>query len=246
LRLVAICAALVALLVLPVLGAEQPSPPPFPRPNPSAIEEQLESLSEELEAPEPLDIGPIDEAALAECERELQRFGAEFERLPDIADETDKGCGVGAPYNLSRAAPDVVLEPASQLTCETALALVRWVNDTVLPAANALGNDVRLVRIVHGSTYICRRRNNQTDGKISEHALGRAIDILSFGFEGHEPIPVVARAGDGNLAESFQRAARGGACLYFTTVLGPGSDAFHTDHLHLDILPRNRAYRLCQ
>ena len=132
------------------------------------------------------------------------------------------------------------------MTCATALAVTRWVNDTVLPAAEALDDDVRLVRIVHGSTYVCRRRNNQTGGKISEHALGRAIDILSFGFEGRNPIAVVARAGDGNLAESFQRAVRGGACLYFTTVLGPGSDAFHTDHLHLDVLSRKGGYRLCQ
>jgi len=244
LRLVA--PLLVALLVVPAFGAEEPLEPPFPRPNPSATDEKLESLSEQVDTPEPLELEPVDEAALAECEDKLRSLGAEFERLPAITDETDKGCGIGAPYNLSRVAPDVVLEPASQMTCETALALTRWVNDTLLPAVEVLGDNVRLTRIVHGSTYICRRRNNQTGGKISEHALGRAVDILSFGFDGRNPVAVIPRAGDGNLAESFQRAARGGACLYFTTVLGPGSDAFHNDHLHLDILSRNRGFRLCQ
>jgi hypothetical protein len=29
-------------------------------------------------------------------------------------------------------------------------------------------------------------------------------------------------------------------------VLGPGSDAFHDDHLHLDLAERRGGYRLCQ
>ena len=113
-QLGASCAALVGLLVLPAFGAEQPLEPPFPRPNPTATEEKLKSLGEQVDTPEPLELKPVDEAALAECERKLRSFGADFERLPAITGETDKGCGVGAPYNLSRVAPDVDLEPASR------------------------------------------------------------------------------------------------------------------------------------
>jgi len=35
-------------------------------------------------------------------------------------------------------------------------------------------------------------------------------------------------------AAAFQRALNAAACLYFTTVLSPGSDETHRDHMHLD------------
>jgi hypothetical protein len=90
------------------------------------------------------------------------------------------------------------------------------------------------------------RESEPGSAKISYHAFGTAIDVVSFEFEGRAPIAVSPRAGDGNLEESFQRAVRGGACSYFTTVLGPDTDALHGDHLHLDLAERNRGYRLCQ
>ena len=35
-------------------------------------------------------------------------------------------------------------------------------------------------------------------------------------------------------------SVRTAACGWFTTVLGPGSDAAHTDHLHVDIAPHEQ------
>jgi len=241
-------AAFVAFLVfaaMPSLGAGQVPSPPLPRPNPSAQTEQ-EGVAEPESHPfgEETEPEPADEEALAECEAELRKLGGTFERLPLI--DGEGACGMAAPYRLDAVGRGVRLEPASQVTCETALAFARWVNKVVVPASDVLGVDTRLSAVLHGSTYICRKRNNQAAGKISEHAFGTAIDILSFEFDGRDPITVVPRTGDGNLKESFQRAVRGGACLYFTTVLGPGSDEFHNNHLHLDILQRRRGYRLCQ
>ena len=34
---------------------------------------------------------------------------------------------------------------------------------------------------------------------------------------------------------AFLRDVHGGACQYFTTVLGPGADVFHYNHIHLDL-----------
>ena len=47
---------------------------------------------------------------------------------------------------------------------------------------------------------------------------------------------------------SYFRAVRTAACGWFTTVLGPGSDAFHVNNLHLDIELHgsNASYRICQ
>ena len=97
-----------------------------------------------------------------------------------------------------------------------------------------------------GGSYTCRRRNNLPTGKLSEHAFGNAIDIMSFQFEEGDPIPVEPRMDDHTIEEAFQRAVRATSCLYFTTVLGPGANAAHADHLHMDIAQRNGGYRLCQ
>ena len=35
-------------------------------------------------------------------------------------------------------------------------------------------------------------------------------------------------------------------CARFTTVLGPGSDWYHEDHIHLDLAERRNDYRICQ
>ena len=35
-------------------------------------------------------------------------------------------------------------------------------------------------------------------------------------------------------------------CARFTTVLGPGSDGYHEDHIHLDLMERRNNYRICQ
>jgi hypothetical protein len=35
-------------------------------------------------------------------------------------------------------------------------------------------------------------------------------------------------------------------CRRFTTVLGPGSDGYHEEHIHLDLAERRSGYRICQ
>jgi hypothetical protein len=45
---------------------------------------------------------------------------------------------------------------------------------------------------------------------------------------------------------SFLGNIRKDACSYFTTVLGPGSDPYHGNHFHVDVLERRGGYRICQ
>ncbi|WP_114390642.1 extensin family protein [Notoacmeibacter marinus] len=177
------------------------------------------------------------------CEKDLKALGATFEVLDPIAGKN--GCGVARPYNVSEI-DGIKIRPRTQMTCDVALALARWVRGVVQPSAAALGPDVRLSEITHASTYVCRRRNNRPTGKLSEHAKGQAIDIIRFAFEGHKPLPIIPRAGKGTMQEAFQRTVQAGGCLHFTTVLGPGSDDYHDDHLHFDVIKRSSGYRLCQ
>ena len=39
----------------------------------------------------------------------------------------------------------------------------------------------------------------------------------------------------GESETGFETAARAGACGYFHTVLGPGSDSYHRTHWHFDL-----------
>ena len=46
--------------------------------------------------------------------------------------------------------------------------------------------------------------------------------------------------------QSFRQRLKDATCQRFKTVLGPGSDAYHVDHIHLDLAERARGYRMCQ
>ena len=47
-------------------------------------------------------------------------------------------------------------------------------------------------------------------------------------------------------SKEFRELIRQSACNTFTTVLGPGSDDFHSDNIHLDLIERKSGYRICQ
>lgn len=184
--------------------------------------------------------------ALAACREELKSLGVVFEEIPAITDPDDADCGIEHPLSVTALPGGVALEPAGTMRCETALALARWTEEHVRPAAAHLPDRGALSAISQGSGYICKRRNSDPDGKISEHSFGNAVDIMAFEFAEGAPIPVEPREREGTMAEAFQDAVRATACLHFTTVLGPGSDAAHANHLHLDVKSRRGGFRLCQ
>lgn len=164
-----------------------------------------------------------------------------FEPLPAI----EQGeCGTPAPIRLLRLPDGVEIVPAATVTCPAAEALGRWVLEAAGAEAEAqLGTD--LVAILNGTSYECRGQNRQAGAKLSEHAFANAFDVMGFRLRKGGEIAVSAQAGETPEAR-FVAAVRGGACRYFSTVLGPGSDPAHADHLHLDLRARNRGVRLCQ
>ncbi|MCB1385017.1 MAG: extensin family protein [Nitratireductor sp.] len=169
--------------------------------------------------------------------------GIVFAALPPIAGEG--GCGIAHPYAISRLAGPVDLSPAITVRCETALALADWLAKAAGPFAEALPGSPKLVRIDTASSYVCRGRNNDPQAKLSEHARGTAIDISGLRFSDGTRIAIEPRQRTGDVTEGYQKAVRFAACLHFTTVLGPGSDPNHNDHLHLDLAERRGGYRLC-
>ena len=45
--------------------------------------------------------------------------------------------------------------------------------------------------------------------------------------------------------QGFLRDVQGAACERFTTVLAPGSNVFHYDHMHVDLMRRRGGRRAC-
>lgn len=187
-----------------------------------------------------------DEEEHAACIEGLRSYGMSFRETEPIADEENADCGIGRPVEVETVVPGVDLLPPASLHCKTALALAEWVSSFALPASLKLRDRGPLTGIEQGSGYVCRKRNNGSDTRVSEHSFGNAIDVMAFRFASGDPIPVEPRMREGTMAEAYQRAVRASACMNFTTVLGPGTDEAHADHLHLDIKQRRGGFRLCQ
>ncbi len=171
-------------------------------------------------------------------------MGVEFSEAKRIDD--GNGCGIDRPLDVTSVGGGVALSPPGTLRCRTALELARWTREAVAPMLKKARPGETLSAINQASTYVCRKRNGAETGKISEHAHGAAIDVAGFTFKSGETFAIQPREEDSDLDGAFQRAITAAACLYFTTVLDPGSDAAHETHLHLDTLERKGGYRYCR
>lgn len=134
-----------------------------------------------------------------------------------------KGCGLDNPVRVTRVA-GIRLNQAATLNCETAAALKTWINRGLRPAMGK--REVVELRIA--ASYVCRSRNNQKGGKISEHGRGRAVDVAGFVFADGTQWSVIS-----DYTRQMRKAHKA-ACGIFGTTLGPGSDGYHEDHLHFD------------
>lgn len=186
----------------------------------------------------------MEPEARESCLSALDALGADYETGAPVETAETAECGIVHPVTLTEIVPGVALSPPAPMRCETALALARWTRDFGQPAAERLGRGA-LTEIRQGTVYNCRGRSSDSD-TMSEHAFGNAVDIMAFGFADGADVAVEPREREGTMAEAFQDAVRASACLEFTTVLGPGSDAAHADHLHLDVKSRRGGFRLCQ
>jgi len=149
-------------------------------------------------------------------------------------------CGAIRPFSVAAAAHgSVQLRPAALLRCPMVPAVERWVEGVVKPAARRyLRTDV--VELKVAASYSCRPMNNTHGASLSEHGHANAVDISAFVLANGSRVDVKS-GWWGALAErTFLRAVHGGACDIFTTVLGPGYDANHRDHFHLDLARHGR------
>jgi hypothetical protein len=131
----------------------------------------------------------------------------------------------------------VPVSPPAELRCEMAADLANWIRDGAAP----LFAPSRLIGIANYDSYECRGRNRIASAKVSEHGKGNAIDIRAFLLAGNKAVSPV----DYKVAVDLRENLKASACKAFTTVLGPGSDGYHEQHIHFDIAARHGGYRIC-
>ena len=169
------------------------------------------------------------------CSADPRRY-AEAEPIADIDD--GGGCHVYNAFKV-QSISHVALNQSSVLNCSVVQTTGLWLQRIVQPAAEDQFGE-RVVKIEVPSAYACRTRNSVRGAKLSEHAKGNAIDVSAFILASGRRVSVLKDWNGSRDARNFLRNVRAEACGPFKTVLGPGSDMHHKDHLHLD-LQRHRS-----
>jgi hypothetical protein len=189
----------------------------------------LSACSTEVEKPYFKTTG-VKAPSNAACQANPQSF-AQAEPIEDFSE--GNGCGIRNGYNVSAIGNVGFSQPAT-ITCGVANTFNDWLQNAVQPRAqDAYGERVVSVKIA--ASYACRPRNNVRGAKLSEHGMGNAIDVAGFTLASGREVTVLDDYYGDNESRGFFRAVRADACGPFHTVLGPGSDAYHKDHLHLDL-----------
>jgi hypothetical protein len=202
----------------------------------------------------PQQVAPPQEAFASQPEKEAE--------MPPVPSECDLRLGKIAVFRQLAAliapgecgAPDAVLlesvilpdqgkvaiEPAATLRCTMAEAVAGWIREDVAPAAAKLGAPPR--ELENMGSYECRGRNRVSGATLSEHGRADALDVRGFKLANKETVVLA----DPKVPKDFRDAVRASACARFSTVLGPGSDAEHAEHVHLDLIERRNNYKMCQ
>jgi hypothetical protein len=162
--------------------------------------------------------------------------------IPDI--HGPGGCGGEDLVRLEAVVlPDhrqVALKPAATLRCKMAAAVAAWIRTDIAPLAQNLGSVV--AGLDNFDSFECRSRNRIAGAMLSEHGRANALDVRSFKFADGRTIALTDR----NVARDVRETVLHSVCARFSTVLGPGSDGYHEDHIHLDLMERHNDYRICE
>jgi hypothetical protein len=230
-------------------GALLPASVPLPKPRPAnapAIEPDKPAVAKQS-PPEADKPAAAEQAAPAApppsaCRLALTDAIAIAPSIPDI--HGPGGCGGEDLVRLQAVVlPDnkrVALKPAAILRCAMASAVADWIRTDMAPLAASLGSV--LSDLDNFDSFECRGRNRVAGAPLSEHGRANALDVRALKLADGQSISLTDRTVSRELRESVLHSA----CARFSTVLGPGSDWYHEDHIHLDLMERHNNYKICQ
>ena len=214
------------------------TPVPLPRPRPAAVGPALPSSAAERAR------NRLDQAveARAQCWKRLVPELAVAD--PEPAIDGPGLCGASDLVRLQAirlpSGNRVELEPAARVRCGMAEVLARWVRADIVPVLSP--SEAHLVRLQVSTAYECRPRNRVESAPMSEHGTGNAVDVRALVFADGKTVVLTDAAAD----KALRSALATSACARFSTVLGPGSDPNHEDHIHLDLIERRSGLHICQ
>jgi Extensin-like protein C-terminus len=205
---------------------------------------------------EPISLEPPQAGATPDGYDYRRPYGAPPHAAPVRTEATPPVYDLPSPRETRRSAPlgpsraphiatgTVTVTPNATLACPLVSALDQWIATSVQPSAMRwFGQPV--VEIKQISAYSCRGMNGNPRARISEHAFGNALDIASFTLADGRRITVRDGWRGAPEEQGFLRDVQASACDRFTTVLAPGSNVFHYDHMHVDLMRRGGGYRAC-
>jgi hypothetical protein len=179
--------------------------------------------------------------APSDCQVRLEKL-AMFQPLPMLAGPGE--CGAADAVLLQSVImadqTKVAVAPPATLRCTMAEGVAHWLREDVGPAALKLGSPLR--SLDDFDSYECRGRNRVKGAMLSEHGRANALDVRGFRLADGRNIELT----DVNVAKDWREALRASACARFSTVLGPGSDGSHEQHIHVDLAERRGGYKMCE
>ena len=166
------------------------------------------------------------------------------ERNPDAAAPLPPLGPPRGPMVTASAGP-VEVNPPATLACPLVAALDQWITTSVQPAAMRWFRQP-VVEIKQISAYSCRGMNGDPSAHISEHAFGNALDIAEFDLADGHVIKVKYGWHGTPEEQGFLHDVQSAACDQFATVLAPGANVYHYNHIHLDLMRRASGRRICE
>ncbi len=149
-----------------------------------------------------------------------------------------------APMVTASAGP-VEIKPPATLACPIVSALDKWIGEAVQPAALKWFRQP-VVEIKQISSYSCRGMNGNPNAHISEHAFGNALDVAEFDLADGHRISVQYGWHGTPEEQGFLHDVQGAACQEFTTVLAPGANVYHYNHIHVDLMRHAGRRFICE
>ena len=229
---------------------DAPAPPPVkrvatakatPRPLPVVIPQQFAPPQEEYASFPDTSAAAAEAAKPSACQTALAKV-AEFKPLPLLVGAGECGA-TDAVLMASIIMPDqsrVTVSPPATMRCPMAQAVADWVREDVGPSMKKFGPPLRVLD--NFDSYSCRGRNNVRAALLSEHGKANAIDIRDFALADGREFGLT----DIHVDKAWRETIKASVCTRFMTVLGPGSDGYHEEHIHLDLAERRNNYKLCE
>jgi hypothetical protein len=228
-----------------VRAAKVPLPVPRPAEAPQAVPDNAKDNAEAGPAAEPEKAAEPAAPKAPEpsaCRLALTEEIAIAPSIPDI--HGSGGCGGEDLVRLEAVVlPNkhrVAVTPAATLRCKMASEISDWVRTDVVHLAAGLGSEPTVLD--NFDSYECRGFNRIRGAHLSEHGRANALDVRAVKLANGQSIELTDRTVPRDLRERFLQSV----CARFMTVLGPGSDWYHEEHIHLDLMERRNNYKICQ